>query len=57
MNTSPHFRYYLAFVLLTLLGLVVRVQSVAGPEGAAETKHTVAAAPHHGLPVTANHPR
>ncbi|WP_167797029.1 hypothetical protein [Hymenobacter sp. UV11] len=45
MNTSPHFRYYLAFVLLTLLGLVVRVQSVAGPEGAAGAKHTVAVKP------------
>lgn len=45
MNTSPHFRYYLALVLLTLLGLVVRVQNDAGPEGAALVKHTVAVAP------------
>ena len=38
MNTSPRFRYYLAFVLLALLSLAVRVQSVAGPKSL-ETAH------------------
>ena len=29
MNASPHFRYYLALVLLVLLGLAIRVQNGA----------------------------
>lgn len=55
MNTSPHFRYYLALALLTLLGLVVRVQSVAGPEGAAVAKHPVAVAQLNSPAATAHH--
>ena len=45
MNTSPRFRYYLAFVLLALLGLAVRGQNVAEAEDATLANHTLAAAP------------
>jgi hypothetical protein len=42
MNTSSHFRYYLALVLLVLLGLAIRVQN--GADVTAAPSETTAAA-------------
>ena len=52
MNKAPNFRYYLAFVLLALLSLAVRVQSVPTPEAAKIVAHPTEVAQLGGAAVS-----